>query len=100
VVSPSKNGKDLREESHKKELVESILEESKDQEQGEDISPGIEEELKEQVRGVVREWRETLPFLRDPKKKIGIWSFIKNHLGQDITRVSAPVAFNDPTSTT
>lgn len=43
-------------------------------------------------------WRDTLPFLRDPKLKFSIWSIIKNAIGKDLTKFSVPVYFNEPIS--
>lgn len=43
-------------------------------------------------------WRETLPFLRDPKLKFSVWSIIKNAIGKDLTKFSVPVYFNEPIS--
>jgi oxysterol-binding protein 1 len=42
--------------------------------------------------------REALPYLKDPKNKVGIWTVIKDSIGKDLSRISLPVYFNDPTS--
>ncbi len=42
--------------------------------------------------------REVLPYFKDPKLKISIWTIIKDSLGKDITKMSVPVYFNDPTN--
>lgn len=42
--------------------------------------------------------RYTLPYLRDPKKKISFWTILKDSIGKDITKLSVPVYFNDPTN--
>jgi hypothetical protein len=39
-----------------------------------------------------------LPWLKDPNVKISIWTIIKDNLGKDISKISVPVFFNDPTS--
>lgn len=42
--------------------------------------------------------REQLPFLKDPNVKVSIWAIIKDSIGKDISKISVPVFFNDPTS--
>jgi len=42
--------------------------------------------------------REVLPAFKDPKLKISIWTIIKDSIGKDITKLSVPVYFNDPTN--
>jgi hypothetical protein len=42
--------------------------------------------------------REVLPFFKDPKVKISIWTIIKDSIGKDISKISVPVYFNDPTN--
>jgi hypothetical protein len=39
-----------------------------------------------------------LPFFNDPKVKISIWTIIKDSIGKDISKMSVPVYFNDPTN--
>ena len=39
-----------------------------------------------------------LPWLKDPNAKISFWAIIKDNLGKDISKLSVPVFFNDPTS--
>jgi hypothetical protein len=40
--------------------------------------------------------REMLPFFKDPKMKISVWTIIKDSMGKDLTKMSVPVYFNDP----
>jgi hypothetical protein len=42
--------------------------------------------------------REVLPYFKDPKVKISIWTILKDSIGKDITKMSVPVYFNDPTN--
>jgi len=42
--------------------------------------------------------REVLPYFKDPKLKISIWTIIKDSIGKDVTKMSVPVYFNDPTN--
>lgn len=43
-------------------------------------------------------WRTTLPYLREPKQKFGIWSIIKESIGKDFGKITVPVYFNEPLS--
>ena len=40
--------------------------------------------------------RFVLPYFKDPKLKISIWTILKDSIGKDITKMSVPVYFNDP----
>ena len=40
--------------------------------------------------------RDELPWFKDPKIKISIWTIIKDSIGKDISKMSVPVYFNDP----
>lgn len=40
--------------------------------------------------------RVELPFLKDPKQKISMWSILKEAIGKDLTKMSMPVYFNEP----
>lgn len=42
--------------------------------------------------------RTELPWFKDPKIKISVWTIIKDSIGKDISRMSVPVYFNDPTN--
>lgn len=42
--------------------------------------------------------RDVLPYFKDPKTKISIWTILKDSIGKDITKLSVPVYFNDPTN--
>jgi oxysterol-binding protein 1 len=42
--------------------------------------------------------RDMLPWLKDPNVKISIWAILKDNIGKDISKISVPVFFNDPTS--
>jgi hypothetical protein len=42
--------------------------------------------------------RTILPWLKDPNIKISLWSIFKDNLGKDMSRISVPVYFNDPSS--
>ena len=59
----------------------------------------IEEE--EKVGSEYKEYlvtREQLPFFKDPKIKISLWSIIKDSIGKDISKITVPVYFNAPLS--
>jgi len=40
--------------------------------------------------------REQLPFFKDPKVKISIWTMIKDSIGKDLSKITVPVYFNEP----
>lgn len=40
--------------------------------------------------------RDVLPYFKDPKTKISVWTILKDSIGKDITKLSVPVYFNDP----
>ncbi len=40
--------------------------------------------------------REKLPFFKDPKIKISLWTILKESIGKDISRITVPVFFNQP----
>jgi len=42
--------------------------------------------------------RMALPYFKDPKMRISLWTILKDSLGKDITKMSVPVYFNDPTN--
>ena len=42
--------------------------------------------------------RNELPWFKDPTQKYGLWSIIKDNIGKDLTRITMPVYWNDPTS--
>lgn len=43
--------------------------------------------------------REELPWLKDPTAKISLFAIIKDSVGSlDLSKLSVPVYFNDPTS--
>jgi hypothetical protein len=50
----------------------------------------LNEELKDE------EERPCLPFLKDPKIKISLWTIIKESIGKDLSRITVPVFFNEP----
>jgi hypothetical protein len=42
--------------------------------------------------------RERLPFFKDPKIKISLWSIIKDNIGKDLSKITMPVYLNEPVS--
>jgi hypothetical protein len=42
--------------------------------------------------------RKELPWFKDPKIKISVWTIIKDSIGKDISKMSVPVYFNDTTN--
>lgn len=46
----------------------------------------------------IAEQRSKLPFFKDPKIKLSIWTIIKDSIGKDLSQFSVPVFFNTPIS--
>ena len=42
--------------------------------------------------------RDELPWFKDPNIKVSMWAIIKDAAGKDLSKLSVPVNFNDPTS--
>ena len=42
--------------------------------------------------------RDELPWFKDPNINVSIWAIIKDSIGKDISKLTVPVYFNDPTS--
>jgi oxysterol-binding protein 1 len=42
--------------------------------------------------------RSILPSEKDPDAKFGIWDVIKNSIGEDISKITVPVFYNEPLS--
>lgn len=63
-----------------------------------DVSMREEEKKVEEEFDDEPSHREVLPTFKDPKVKPSLWSIIKDSIGKDLTKVSVPVYFNDPTN--
>jgi len=59
---------------------------------------GLIQEEEEESKVAIREMRDRLPFFKDPKIKLSIWTIIKDSIGKDLTKMSVPVYFNSPLS--
>lgn len=44
--------------------------------------------------------RLTLPHLRNPNTKVGIFQILKDLIGKDLSKISLPVYFNEPLAMT
>ena len=62
---------------------------------GEAVPKGYEE-----VKGEEKDppTREVLPFFKDPKVKISLWTILKDSIGKDLSKITVPVYFNEPLS--
>ncbi|XP_019852777.1 PREDICTED: oxysterol-binding protein 1-like [Amphimedon queenslandica] len=45
----------------------------------------------------ITSFRKKLPFPRE-RSTVGLWAFLKNLVGKDVTRISMPITFNEPIS--
>ena len=43
---------------------------------------------------------EQLPWLKDPNTRAGFFEIIKSNMGKEYSRISLPVYYNEPSSTT
>ncbi len=43
-------------------------------------------------------FRQVMPSKRDPNLKINFWAILKENFGRDLTKITMPVYFNEPTS--
>ena len=62
---------------------------------------GEEEKLKEiskSFRGYEDGLRKRLKLDADNRPKVGLWGILKSMIGKDMTRMTLPVSFNEPTS--
>jgi oxysterol-binding protein 1 len=42
--------------------------------------------------------RDVLPFFKDSKVKISLWTILKDSIGKDLSKITVPVYFNEPLS--
>ena len=42
--------------------------------------------------------RERMPISNDDRPSMSLWGILKNNIGKDLTKISFPVSFNEPTS--
>lgn len=42
--------------------------------------------------------RKKMPIGKDDRPSLSLWSVLKNNIGKDLTKISFPVSFNEPTS--
>lgn len=68
---------------------------SQDAEQGQDTS---NYPMDEPGFAPYEHLRETLPISKDNRPSMSLWAILKNNIGKDLTKISFPVAFNEPTS--
>jgi ankyrin repeat protein len=54
-----------------------------------DLWPGVEP---------YRRLRDRMPIGKDNRPSLSLWSVLKNNIGKDLTKISFPVSFNEPTS--
>lgn len=45
-----------------------------------------------------RKLRTKLPLGKDDRPSVSLWAILKNNIGKDLTKISFPVSFNEPTS--
>lgn len=45
-----------------------------------------------------RHLRQNMPIGKDDRPSVSLWAILKNNIGKDLTKISFPVSFNEPTS--
>jgi len=55
-------------------------------------------EIKEEENKTINDplIRDRLPFFKDPKIKISLWTILKESIGKDLSRITVPVFLNQP----
>ncbi|KAK4545240.1 hypothetical protein LTR36_003420 [Oleoguttula mirabilis] len=65
----------------------------------EDDEMGVKErEIAKSYRGYEDGLRKRLKLDADNRPKVGLWGILKSMIGKDMTRMTLPVSFNEPTS--
>lgn len=54
--------------------------------------------LNEAAMEPYRQLRTKLPLGKDDRPSVSLWAILKNNIGKDLTKISFPVSFNEPTS--
>ncbi|KAL1922967.1 uncharacterized protein VTP21DRAFT_9343 [Calcarisporiella thermophila] len=68
-------------------------------EAGEKEATGEEDSIAVSAHGYPAQYRTQLPLDPNaPKPEISLWSILKSNIGKDLTKISIPVVFNEPTS--
>lgn len=55
-------------------------------------------DLREESLKPYRVLRSKLPISVDDRPSVSLWAILKNNIGKDLTKISFPVSFNEPTS--
>lgn len=63
----------------------------------EDFRPNIPEDALASFQGY-RNLRDRLPITSDERPPVSLWAILKGSIGKDLTKISFPVYFNEPTS--
>ncbi|CCF49663.1 hypothetical protein NDA11_002779 [Ustilago hordei] len=58
----------------------------------------VEDDLVKEAMEPYRHLRSKLPIGKDDRPSVSLWAILKNNIGKDLTKISFPVSFNEPTS--
>lgn len=72
-----------------------LIENPKESDWPEDFDQSIVEEAE---IAPYRRVRTNLPLGKDDRPSVSLWAILKNNIGKDLTKISFPVSFNEPTS--
>ncbi|GAC71329.1 hypothetical protein PANT_2d00058 [Moesziomyces antarcticus T-34] len=57
----------------------------------------VEEAMRESMAPYTH-LRTSMPIGKDDRPSVSLWAILKNNIGKDLTKISFPVSFNEPTS--
>ncbi|SPO26277.1 related to SWH1 - Member of an oxysterol-binding protein family [Ustilago trichophora] len=58
----------------------------------------IVDELVQEAMEPYKHLRTQMPIGKDDRPSVSLWAILKNNIGKDLTKISFPVSFNEPTS--
>lgn len=58
----------------------------------------LEDGLMKEAMAPYTHLRSKLPIGKDDRPSVSLWAILKNNIGKDLTKISFPVSFNEPTS--
>ncbi|KAJ1020696.1 hypothetical protein NDA16_004088 [Ustilago loliicola] len=58
----------------------------------------VEDDLTKEAIAPYTHLRSKLPIGKDDRPSVSLWAILKNNIGKDLTKISFPVSFNEPTS--
>ena len=85
-------------QEHKEQEHKQDGEQKREDAPGNEVTPGAKRIYTLPEYKPYNHLRDRLPVRNDERPSISLWSILKNNIGKDLTKISFPVAFNEPTS--